>query len=83
MPLRSMPSCLMTSRCTSATVTLSITWSRPRTRDAVDDLGAVAGEPRGEIVGLLRFGRARDRAGQHDAVGEAFDGDVGSRAARA
>ena len=33
----------------------------------------------GEIVGLLGFGRARDRAGQHDAVGEAFDGDVGVR----
>ena len=45
--------------------------------DAVDHLVAVAGEPRGEIEGLLRLGRARGRAGQHDAVGEAFDPDVG------
>ena len=30
-PDRLMPSCLTTSRCTSATVTLSITWSRPFT----------------------------------------------------
>src|SRR5258708_35649396 len=29
--LRSMPSCLMTVRFTSATVTFNITWSRPRT----------------------------------------------------
>ena len=42
-------------------------------RDAVDDLVAVAGEAGGEIVGLLRFGLARHRAGQHDAVGEALD----------
>ena len=69
----------MTSRCTSATVTLSITWSRPRTVMPLTTLLAIAGEPRREVEGLLRLGGARHRAGQHDAVGHAFDADIGVR----
>ena len=44
--------------------------------DAVDDL-AVAGEPRRHVEGLLRLDRARQRAGQHDAVVHALDAQVG------
>ncbi len=50
-----MPSCLTIERCTSATVTFSMTWSRPRTVDRVDDLVGAAGEPGGEFAGLLGF----------------------------
>ncbi len=39
---------------------------------------AVVDQPRGDVEGLLRFDRARDVAGQHDAVAEAFDADVES-----
>ena len=48
-------------------------------RDRVDDLFGAADEARGEIGGLLRFDRARRRAGQDHAVADAFDLDVGIR----
>ena len=77
---RSMPSCLMTSRCTSATVTLSMTWSRPRTVMPLTTLlpsptsrGGDDRRPAATSVGL-----ATD-AGQHDAVAEALDADVAIR----
>src|ERR1019366_43651 len=51
----------------------------PAHGDAIDYLGAVADQPRGEIVGLLRLGGAGGAAGKHDAVADAFDVDVGVR----
>ena len=74
-----MPICLMMLRATSATVTFSITWSRPRTAIEIDDLVGAAGEARGQVVGLLRLDRACRRAGQHHAVADALDLDVGVR----
>ena len=47
--------------------------------DRVDDLVGAAGQPGGEIAGLLRLDRAGHRAGQHHAVADAFDPDVGVR----
>src|SRR3981189_2591655 len=74
-----MPSCLMMLRATSATVTFSITWSRPRTVIELTTLSAPPGTPPGGSLGLLRLGGRRSRAGQHDAVAEAVDLDVGIR----
>ena len=81
----------MMSRSTSATVTLSMIWSRPRTTMALTTLppaptvSADAGveQPRRDIVGLLRFGLARRGAGQDHAIADALDRDVGVRAAPA
>ena len=74
--MRSMPSCLMMSRCTSATVTFSITWSRPRMVRLLTTLSAVADEAGGDIDGLLRFGGVRDAAGEHHAVADAVDAHI-------
>ena len=41
--------------------------------DGVDDLVSAADQARGEIAGLLGLDRARYRAGQDDAVADAFD----------
>ena len=46
-------------------------------RDRVDDLVGAARQPSGEIDGLLRLDRVRGGAGQHDAVADAVDLDVG------
>ena len=69
----------MTSRSTSATTTLSMIWSRPRTTMALtilpsrDILAAGAEQAAGDILGLLRLLRARHAAGQDDAVADALD----------
>ena len=47
--------------------------------DAVDHLGAGADQARGDVIGLLRVGRVCRRAGEHDAIADAFDADVGIR----
>ncbi len=55
--------------------------------DGIDDLAAGrnrigatdAEQPRRNIIGLLRFGLARRRAGKHDAVADALDLDIGIR----
>src|SRR6185503_4994668 len=48
--------------------------------DAVDDLGAVADQPRRDVIGFLGLGLARGAARQHNAVGaDAFDVNVGIR----
>src|SRR5215510_9363545 len=44
--------------------------------DVVDHLLAVIHEARGDVERLVRFDRARDVAGQHDAVAEGLDIDV-------
>ncbi len=44
----------------------------------VDDLGRVAGEARGKVLGARRIRRARHVAGEHDIVVEARDLDVGA-----
>ena len=77
--MRSMPSCLMTSRCTSATVTLSITWSRPRTVMPLTTLSASPTSRAAMSKACCASAGVRDRAGQHDAVADAFDADVGVR----
>ena len=48
-------------------------------RDRVDDLVGAAHQPRRQIGGLLRLDRIGYRTGQHHAVAEALDLDVGVR----
>ena len=74
-----MPSCLITSRCTSATVTLSMTWSRPCTVMPFTTLrpSSTSREAMSKAV-CASIGLATC-AGQHDALAQALDPDVGVR----
>ena len=63
-------------RATSATVTFSITWSRPRTAIELTTLSVAAHEAGGDVGGLLRLDRACRGAGQYHAVADAIDQDV-------
>ena len=74
--MRSMPSCLMTSRCTSATVTLSITWSRPRTVRLLTTLSALPTSATATSKACCDSVGVRDAARQHDAVADAVDAHV-------
>ena len=68
----------MTSRRTSATVTLSMTWSRPRTVMPLTTLAAVADQPRRRDRRPAATPAALATAArQHHAVADAFDADVG------
>ncbi len=87
LPLRSMPSCLITVRSISATVILIITWSWPRTVMAFTTLSplmlvglvADAEQPRRDVESHLRLGRAGDVAGQEHAVPDGFHLNFGFR----
>ncbi len=74
-----MPSCLMTSRRTSATVTLSMTWSRPRTVMPLTTLVPSPTSREARSKACCDSAALAARAGQHDAVADAFDADVGVR----
>jgi len=71
-----MPNCLMMERWTSASVTFSITWSRPRTAIELIHLVGAARETGGQIAGLCASIGVAGGPAQYHAVADALDLDV-------
>ena len=69
----------MTSRCTSATVTLSMTWSRPCTVMPFTTLRPSSTRREAMSKAVCASIGLGDVAGQHDAPAQPLDADVGVR----
>ena len=66
----------MTSRSDFATVTLSITWSRPRTTMLLTTLAVSPTRRAARSKACCASSGRGDDAGEHDAVGDRLDADI-------